>query len=503
MARRHHVNANWPRARGERIVIFFLCALAALRVLIFSAAFPFFNNVDERRHFDLVIKYASGHFPRGPELISPATLPYLSHYASPEFLAAPESFAGGYYGPMWTHSAEEIAPTVAAIEEIWGRTPNQECSQPPLYYLLAGVWINLGQSISLKDGTLLYWTRFLNVVLIAALVWLAYLAARKVFPEQIRMRLGVPLFVAFVPQDVFYGIDNDVLSPICCGVMFICLIHWFRQDRHMGLGIVTGLSIAAAYLTKPSNLPVIFVAIGAIACGCYFDLRSGKLRNAIPALIGLVCSAAIPIAAWIIWTKINFGDFTGGATKAQLLGWTAKPFSQWWPHPIFTAAGSWTFFSELIASFWRGEFMWHAQTIGSKALDLFYVFSSAIFFAIAIIALLRTRSDRPDAAQLGALWICVLSVIAAIAFLALLSLQFDFGKCINPSRARPYFFQGRLMLGALIPFALVYIYGLDRLLHRSPVLVLPALTLILVVVMTADAFANRVAFSSAYNWFHM
>src|SRR5205823_602331 len=54
----------------------------------------------------------------------------------------------------------------------------------------------------------------------------------------------------------------------------------------------------------------------------------------------------------------HFGDFTGTASKAQLLGWTTKPFSDWWPHPIFTAPGMWTFASELFASFWRGEFMW-------------------------------------------------------------------------------------------------------------------------------------------------
>src|SRR4030095_11750051 len=36
------------------------CLFAAVRVLFFSAAFPFFNNVDERRLFDLVIKYAEG-----------------------------------------------------------------------------------------------------------------------------------------------------------------------------------------------------------------------------------------------------------------------------------------------------------------------------------------------------------------------------------------------------------------------------------------------------------
>ena len=502
MARRQRVNANWPRRRGEKIVVLLLCALAALRVFIFAAAFPFFNNVDERRHLDLVIKYGSGHFPRGPELISPATLPYLSHYASPEFLAAPESFEGGYYGPMWTHPAEEIAPTVAAIEEIWGRTPNQECSQPPLYYLAAGLWFDLGQLLGLNNGALLYWIRFLNVALILALVWLAYFTARKIFPEEMRMHLADPLLVAFLPHDTFYGINNDVLSPICAGVMLLCVLDWFGQDRHrLGLGIATGSSIAAAYLTKLSNLPLIFVAAAAIAYWCYQARRSGKLGQSIPALVALFICAVVPIAAWITWTKINFGDFTGSASKAQLLGWTAKSFSQWWPHPIFTAAGLSTFLSELIASFWRGEFMWHAHMIGSKTMDLFYVFSSIALFAVAVIALWRTQNH--DLAQRRALRIALASFIAAVAFLAFLSLQFDFGNCINPSRARPYFFQGRLMLGALIPFALVYVYGLDRLLRRWPGLLLPATSVIMIVIAVSDAFANRVAFFSAYNWFHM
>ncbi len=479
------------------------CVMAALRVLVFSTAFPFFNNVDERRHFDLVMKYAYGHVPRGAELISPVTLPYLARYASPEFLAAPESFEGGYYGPLWTHPAEEVAPTLAKIEEIWSTTPNQECSQPPLYYAVAGAWFNIGQGIGAKDGTALYWVRFLNVAFIAALAWLAYAAARIVFPDQVAMRLGVPLLVAFIPQDAFYGIDNDVLSPICFGITFICLARWFREDRpRIGLGIVTGLSIAAAYLTKLSNLPLIFVAIVAIAYWCFSRARSRKLRGAIPALIALVCCVAVPIAAWILWVKSHFGDFTGAASKAQLLGWTAKPFSNWWSHPIFSFSGLWTFLSELLASFWRGEFMWHAHTIGSKAMDVFYVLSSLGFFLIAIAALLWNRTKNVDQAQRRALWIAAASFIAAIGFLGFLSLQFDFGACINPSRERPYFFQGRLMAGAMIPFAMLYVYGLGRIL-RWPPLVLPTIAGLVVIITISDFFANSVAFASAYNWFHM
>ena len=101
------------------------------------------------------------------------------------------------------------------------------------------------------------------------------------------------------------------------------------------------------------------------------------------------------------------------------------------------------------------------------------------------------------------LWIAAACVIATTMFLGLLSLQFDFGRCINPSRERPYFFQGRLMLGALIPFAMLYAYALNRLLRARSDLVLGAVTAIAIAVTISDFLANRVAFTSAYNWFHI
>ncbi|MBI2161438.1 MAG: hypothetical protein HYU25_13865 [Candidatus Rokubacteria bacterium] len=61
--------------RHERVVVAVLCAAGALRVLVFSAAFPPFHQVDEPFHFDLVVKYASGHVPHdlASERFSPET----------------------------------------------------------------------------------------------------------------------------------------------------------------------------------------------------------------------------------------------------------------------------------------------------------------------------------------------------------------------------------------------------------------------------------------------
>ena len=135
-------------------------------------------------------------------------------------------------------------------------------------------------------------------------------------------------------------------------------------------------------------------------------------------------------------------------------------------------------------------------------MDLFYLVSSLGFFLVAVVSLLQSRGNNLAEAQRRALWIAAASFIAAIGFLGFLSLQFDFGACINPSRERPYFFQGRLMAGAMIPFAVLYVYGLGRIL-RWPPLVLPTIAGIAVIITISDFFANSVAFASAYNWFHM
>ena len=58
------------------------------------------------------------------------------------------------------------------------------------------------------------------------------------------------------------------------------------------------------------------------------------------------------------------------------------------------------------------------------------------------------------------------------------------------------------MAGAMVPFAILYVYGLSRVL-RWPPLVLPTIVAIVLVITVSEFFANSVVFASAYNWFHM
>jgi len=295
--------------------------------------------------------------------------------------------------------------------------------------------------------------------------------------------------------------NNDVLSPVCGGALFFCVFQWLRAERPtILLGALTGLTIGATLLTKLSNLPLIAVALVVIILRVLSNRpRAGSAT--VTALAALVICAAVPTGSWMLWAKSQFGDVTGSTAKIAFLDWTRKPLAEWWQHPIFTPRGFWIFWSDLMANFWRGEVKWHGQILRWLPADGFYAVSSFVLLVAAVIGL--RKNTGLSTFQRQAICVSVFSFTAAVAFLALLSIQFDFGDCVNPSRAHPYFTSGRLLSGALIPFALFYVYGLTALFRRTNSAVpLMVLTMIIVSVATSEIISCSSVFASEHNWFH-
>jgi len=490
----------------EHLLAILLCIIAALRVFIFSAAFPFFSIIDEQQHFDLIVKYSHGDIPRSLDFVSSESAHYMAFAQSWENLNSPEIFPKGQLPvPLRTLPVAVAANELSFWKARYASLANVEASHAPLYYSLAAVWWQAGKLLDLNGTPLLYWMRFFNTLLAGAMVWLGFVAARLAFPGRTYLILSVPLLLAFIPQDAFYSMENDVLSPLCFGLTFICLLRlWQVDEPDNRLGLITGLAIAATFLTKISNLPLVVVAIATVLVKAWRVSKIGKLRSSSLPLTILFASALIPIAVWLIRTKLVFGDFMGTEAKIKFLGWTQKPFAQWWSHPIFTSDGLWTFLSGLLAAFWRGEFTWYGQTLSSPAMDAFYALSSIALILVAIVRQFLSRRSVPDKAQRDAIWLALASFAAAVAFLGFLSTVYDYGRCVNPSREHPYIISGRLLAGVMIPFAVLYVYGLDwitkKLKHDSVVLLL---VLAIITLTTASEISlNAPAFGSPFNWFH-
>jgi hypothetical protein len=483
-------------ARTKEVwLICFLSGLAAFHVLIFSAAFPFFANTDEHYHFDLVVKYSHLQVPKQTDYLSPESLQYIAIFSSWEYLYTNDTFAA----PPWKLPASEMKAIVLSREMRW-RLSNYESDQPPLYYLAVGGWWKLFSALGFHDAFLLYLARFFNAWIISTLVWLAWLTARLIFPENIFIRIAVPALAAFMPQSIFYTLNNDVFSPLCFGAAFLCLAKFWRSAvPSVPLAMATGLVLAATFLTKTSNLPLLAVSGGFTMLKIVRMSKEGQLRASASPLALLFFSALLPMAAWMAWCRIHFGDYLGSALLARQLGWTIKPFSEWWHHPIFTLSGLGIFLSGNLNTFWQGEMIWHDKSLLLPPINLFYTLMSAILIAGALLHLKRAEPFQK-------LWLrfSLAAVAAEIAFFALLSIIYDFHDCYYPSRENPYFLSGRYLLGALIPFLLLLAFALDGLLIRlGTTTKFIALTALILTMCLSEIAIDWPIFSSQYNWFNI
>jgi hypothetical protein len=486
-----------------RWIVIGLCAAAAIRVFVFAAAFPFFNNVDEQAHVDLVVKYAHAKPPRSIEPFASEAALSFAVYSTPEYFVGPEQYGGEYPPPNWLLPREQLQKILDDEIPFWESRLNHESGEPPLYYALAGGWMNVGHVLGLRGLSLLYWVRFLNIGLAAALVWVGFAAARSTFSNNQFLQLGVAILLAIWPQSAFYSIQGDALSPLCFGIAFLGLAKLLQSERvRIAVAIWTGLAIAAACLVKTSNLPLPLIAVAAIAFTIVRGARNGSLRPRLITFGVFLLFLAVPLGIWFAWNHHNFGDLTATKSKIELLGWTRKPFGEWWSHPIFSLHGITEFWRGLIASFWRGEFVWHLQRLGSAAADAFYAISSAIVILAAGVFLSRTRSKTNE--QRFILWVALLSFLSIVAFLVVLSISFDFGRCPYPSREHPYFTSGRLLDAAVVPFFLLFVYTIDRFgsWTKQQWLRWALLGATVLVVVVSQLQVNAPAFSSRYNFFH-
>src|SRR5260221_12580485 len=140
----------------EQVIALLLGAMAVLRIFIYSAAFPFFNNVDEDAHFDTVVKYARGFLPRlGADYYDRESAELITSFKTPEFWIKPGGFSSGKFRlphRLWPRG-KMVVPAVQLTQQ----QINHEAFSPPVYYAIAGLWCRVGEALGIKGGMLLYW----------------------------------------------------------------------------------------------------------------------------------------------------------------------------------------------------------------------------------------------------------------------------------------------------------------------------------------------------------
>jgi hypothetical protein len=492
--------------RHEKQLLIIVMLFAALRIFLFNAAFPFFNNVDELHHYDAVVKYARGYIPQKQNnLYDYESARTITLYATPEYFYAPSAYRNNRFPPpVWR--VMQFVPIKEFDQVVSSRTLNQntEAFSPPLYYAVIGVWYNVGKWLGMTGGFGLYWIRFSNIIVFLLLLLATNKFCKLLVPENLSLRYSVLLLLACFPQDVFYSIVNDAFSPLF--FLFALLFLWkiYLSQKNALFYLFTGIFIAAAVLVKITNI-ILFGTMVFILGKKLLEYRQNKKFKKGLFHVGLcLVGAFVPIAIWMTANSILIGDPLGTTEKVQSLGWTLKPFHQWFHHPLFSVSGMFFFISELLKTFWRGEFVWELKILASTSADTLYVFSTILFIAASILSVLIRKksscsSDRYD------YMILLLSIAGSVFMLGVLSLMYDFGACWYPSKEHPYFTSGRLILGTLVPFIIFYVDGLQTVLsvltkQLSAVWVILALVVFITI---SEISLSLPVFLSQYNFFHL
>ncbi len=489
-------------SRRETAFVAALAGFAALRVACFAAAFPFFANVDEQKHVDMVLKYADGYLPQpGRDAYQPEMGRLLGMYGSPEYLLLPSEPAPP---PAWRRAPTDTFGVIAASERFLAERANKEAEQPPTYYLVAGGWLRLGRALGLEGAGLLYFVRALGPLVAGALVLLAHRLVRDLYRDEALVRWGVPLLAAVFPQDTLFYVTPDALSPLLGGLCFaLSLLLARRPESGAFVYAGAGLALAAALLTKWTNAALWVVAAAAsLHAIAHASPRAAARRFAWKLALQWTLALA-PVFVWCERSLRLYGDPTGSSLKVARLGWGRKPLADWLGHPIFTPSGFWDFATGLVPTFWRGELAWHRTDLALPAIDALYTASTFLLLALALAGLRGREPGRFLAEGLA-----TVAVAVATGLLALLSLAFIFDATTNPSTSRPYFIQGRLISGVLLPFLLVYARGLEVSTARLPARVGRGLGWALLVSLALAVFVSELTltwpvFASEYNAFHL
>jgi hypothetical protein len=490
--------------RRETVRVAALAGFAALRVACCAAAFPFFSNVDEQKHVDMVLKYAGGYLPQpGRDGYQPEMGRLLGLYGSPEYLLEPSQPAPA---PAWRREAADRFAVIDASRRFLAARANKEAEQPPVYYLVAGGWLRLGRALGLGEARLLYFVRALGALFAGGLVLVADRLVRDRYRDESLVRWGVPLLAAVFPQDTLFYVTPDALSPLLGGLCFaLSLGLAARPESGRLVYAAAGLALAAALLTKFTNAALWVVAAAASAHviahaegGARAGLRRFGARLALQWTLALT-----PVLWWCGRSARLYGDPTGSALKVERLGWGRKPLAEWLDHPILTPSGFFDFATGWVPSFWRGELAWHRTDLALPGLDALYTVSTLLLILLALAGLRGREPGRFLAEGLAGLALAV-----ATATLAVLSLAFVFDATTNPTAGRPFFTQGRLISGVLLPFLLVYVRGLEVATARFPARVARALGWaalggLVLAISLSELTLTWPVLASEYNAFHL
>ncbi|MBI4317007.1 MAG: hypothetical protein HY675_00840 [Chloroflexi bacterium] len=442
---------------NDRVIKLALAAIVGaylLLAVLYAQAIPKWNAPDEPSHFNYIRNVAERR----------------------EF---PVLQVGDYDFDYLEKAKAAKFPDTMPVDRI-----RYESHQPPLYYTLAAPLYLLTMPLSLNVQVLLL--RLFSTALGALTILTAYWTARRMFPNEALVFLGVPAFAAFVPMHTAMtaAINNDALGNLLLSVILLVLAGrlvscgqpegapaptaTFAGSRSsvppclrgfvLSLAsepVVLGGLLGLGLLTKTTTYIAIVLIAYVILCQ---ELAGGvRLRAFLMStkrLFGIGLIALLISGWWFVRNASMYGDLDILARKRHDLVVAGQPLTG-----IFDWPAASHFVTVSFRSFWA-QFGWMGILVDNRIYLLYAVLSAVALVGLTVFgvrALLRPRRVfQAQGLLLGLLLLCYILLLGGVVQYNLIYVQA----------------QGRYLFPAIVPIATFFVLGWRELLPvrwRSPV----------------------------------
>lgn len=319
---------------------------------------------------------------------------------------------------------------------------NSEVIQPPLYHAALAL---LGNVLPGDTMTTMFVYRLVSVVFGLGVVWLSYLIARQLFPNDTSIRMGLPVFVALQPQFSFEAaiVNHDVLVILLATLGCYLTFRGLATGFSWRLALVMGLISTAGLWTKVSFgliLPVFAVGLVIATIDGQRNLRppyrpgSRAVRRFARDGLLMIGLPLLAITPWFARNLRLYGDPTGSARLQEISDYALSASS--YGEMILSPA----FWSGRLDDFW-GNYGWREipwDPSVSLVVYLCWGVAALGFLAVAIRQVASWRSARLapilDAYQARCVALSVLAVgLMTIAVLYVGTLQFTQSRFAFPA----------------------------------------------------------------------
>lgn len=427
-------------SKRQAIIVLSILWLFLLRGMMYSAIIPPWQAPDEFRHFEYIrlildnkrlVGYRDLSQPLQEEIIASM----VDHrYWQFGYTPLP-------YDPSDPpHTLEEVVPPVYS----------HMLYQPPLYYVLAALWLLPFSEADVTTQLLV--VRLFSVLLGASTVIVAFLTIRQVFRDEPFMTIGVPMVITLLPMHTLINssANSDVLAELLVSLTIFALVRMIVRERAWASMLAVPLLLVLGWFTKRTALITLPLALASLAIWFW----SRRIRLSGRLLLGLA-TVLVLILLPSLWALSQgcLDSFLGQAKAYLIIPKSVGELVQ--EGGVLSRAAiplCLDFLVVLFESFWA-RFGWMNVSVAPAWYRAAGVATLVAFLGLLLLAIRALKGKTsPSREKWGAIILLGLAVPSALVFILAGMVRV---RTIVPE-ALP---QGRYLFPVIVPLAFFLLLG--------------------------------------------